>query len=138
MSSSRPVYVVVASLVCLQAVVCGGSSCHADGTVKENTVKENTVKENTVKEKSAQEKSVQFSRDIRPILSDKCFKCHGPDEAVREADLRLDRRDDAKHVLTFDKSKPSGLLQRVTSSDPDERMPPADSKLSLTRSEIRA
>ncbi|MBT6484106.1 MAG: DUF1553 domain-containing protein [Planctomycetaceae bacterium] len=121
MNSSRPVYLVLASLTCLQTVVCGGSSCHADDIVKE---------------KPAQEKPVQFSRDIRPILSDKCFKCHGPDEAGREAELRLDRRDDAKHVLTFDKSKPSGLLQRVTSSDPDEQMPPADSKLSLTPSEI--
>ena len=126
MSSSRPVYIGLVSLVCLSAVLCGGSSCHADDTVKENTAKE----------KPAQENPVQFSRDIRPILSDKCFKCHGPDEAAREAELRLDRRDDAKHVLTFDQSKPSGLIQRVTSSDPDEQMPPADSKLSLTRSEI--
>ena len=45
---------------------------------------------------NAGEDMIDFSRQIRPILSDKCFKCHGPDESSREGDLRLDREDAAK------------------------------------------
>ena len=67
--------------------------------------------------------TISFSREVRPILSDKCFKCHGPDQAAREGDLRLDRRQDAEKVLSPAKPKQSELLHRITSSDPDERMP---------------
>ena len=76
--------------------------------------------------------TVQFSRDVRPILSDTCFKCHGPDSESREADLRLDIREDAEHVLDREESE---LLRRITSDDPDEVMPPVDSNLTLTGSE---
>ena len=79
---------------------------------------------------------VNFSRDVRPILSDKCFACHGPDKKQRKADLRLDRLKDARDVLKFDQKTESELLQRITSKDPDERMPPPKSKLSLTKDEI--
>lgn len=81
--------------------------------------------------------SPDFSRDIRPILSDKCFKCHGPDSDAREADLRLDRSDHAAEVLSRDHPVMSELLERVTSSDPDILMPPPGSKLSLTAAERR-
>ncbi|MEP0431567.1 DUF1549 domain-containing protein, partial [Rhodopirellula bahusiensis] len=70
---------------------------------------------------------IDFNRDIRPILSDRCYFCHGPDEATREADLRLDIRDDAAYVLESDE-----LLDRVQSDDPDLVMPPPHANLELT------
>ncbi|REJ87154.1 MAG: DUF1553 domain-containing protein [Planctomycetota bacterium] len=83
-----------------------------------------------------------FSRDVLPILSDKCFKCHGPDEAQRAADLRLDEEASAKRsengltIVVEGDSGASELFRRITSSDPAEVMPPADSNLSLTAGEI--
>ena len=82
-----------------------------------------------------------FSRDILPILSDNCFKCHGPDEAHREADLRLDDESSAKRnldgfaIIAPGDSAGSELLRRWT-ADESERMPPADSNLSLTEQQI--
>lgn len=74
---------------------------------------------------------VQFNRDVRPILSDKCFFCHGPDAKKREADLRLDVREAALAAGAFIEGRPedSELLRRVLSDDPDEQMPPPASKL---------
>lgn len=82
---------------------------------------------------------VAFNRDVRPILSDKCFFCHGPDSAKREADLRLDDREVAVASAAIVPGKPeeSELLRRILSSDPDEHMPPAQAKLApLTSQEI--
>ncbi len=79
---------------------------------------------------------VEFSRDVRPILSDRCFKCHGPDERARKSDLRLDRRDGALRVLAPGQLERSELARRIRSDDPDERMPPPSSKLSLSPGEI--
>jgi hypothetical protein len=80
---------------------------------------------------SAADDRVQFNRDIRPILSDKCFFCHGPDANKREADLRLDVREAALDAGAIVAGAPdeSELLRRVMSDDPDERMPPESSKL---------
>ena len=80
---------------------------------------------------------VDFSRQIRPILSSKCFKCHGPDETQRKADLRLDEaeRARAKSIVPGNPDK-SLLVQRIKSDDPEMRMPPPDSKLILTKVEI--
>ncbi|MCP4190426.1 MAG: DUF1553 domain-containing protein [Planctomycetaceae bacterium] len=78
-----------------------------------------------------------YQRDIRQILSDKCYACHGPDEQSREADLRLDRRENALHVLSPDTPAESELLLRIVSQDPDVRMPPPDSKMSLSSAEIK-
>lgn len=74
---------------------------------------------------------VQFNRDVRPILSDKCFHCHGPDAKKREADLRLDIREAAVKTGAIAPGKPdqSELVRRILSDDPDERMPPAAAKL---------
>jgi hypothetical protein len=81
---------------------------------------------------AATQPPVSYGRDIRPILADKCFKCHGPDEATREAKLRLDTREGtvSKAVVPGQAEK-SELVKRVLSEDDDERMPPPDSKLSL-------
>lgn len=76
---------------------------------------------------------VQFNRDIRPILSDKCFFCHGPDKNHREGDLRLDVREDAlaRHALVPGQPDESLLIQRIVSEDADERMPPPGSHKEL-------
>jgi hypothetical protein len=85
---------------------------------------------------------VDFDRDIRPILSDNCFQCHGPDSAQREADLRLDTRsglfgslDDYKVVAPGDLEK-SELYYRISHDDPEERMPPEEADRHLNEGEI--
>ena len=78
---------------------------------------------------------INFNRDIRPILSDRCFHCHGPGQKNRQAHLRLDRPDGEQGALrTHDGStaikpgdlKASQLWYRITTDDEDERMPPAE------------
>ncbi len=81
-------------------------------------------------------RNVRFSTDIRPLLSDRCFHCHGPDEESREAELRLDIAPDADHIVVPSKPSESELLRRVTSSDPDEQMPPPGHGKTLTTEEI--
>jgi hypothetical protein len=85
---------------------------------------------------------IDFQRQVRPILSDRCFTCHGPDEAARKADLRLDNRAGALADLggyaaiapgDLDESE---LIYRITTHDAEERMPPADSDLSLSEAEV--
>ncbi|MEM7391561.1 MAG: c-type cytochrome domain-containing protein, partial [Verrucomicrobiota bacterium] len=88
--------------------------------------------------------TVSFNQHIRPILADRCFSCHGPDSASRRADLRLDQEEQAKAVLKNEGLKAihpghpdkSAILQRITSTDPDEVMPPPDAKISVSRDEI--
>ena len=77
--------------------------------------------------------TVNFDRDIRPILSENCFFCHGPDEKERKARLRLDIDTPAKaEVIVAGKPEESELIRRIMSSDADEVMPPPESKISLT------
>ncbi len=84
---------------------------------------------------------VQFNRDIRPIFSNTCFKCHGPDAKTREADLRLDERDSAiadrggYAAIVPRASSASEIVRRIESQDPDLMMPPPTSGLSLTDAE---
>ena len=82
---------------------------------------------------------VTFNRDIRAILSENCYKCHGPDAKARKAKLRLDVRDEALKErkggvfpIVPGNVAESELVTRILSNDPDELMPPADSKLSIT------
>ncbi len=79
----------------------------------------------------AVEPRLRFNRDVRPILSDKCFFCHGPDASKRKADLRLDDRISVIDSGAIVPGKPdeSEILRRVLSDNTDERMPPAATKL---------
>ena len=70
---------------------------------------------------------VDFQRDVRPILSETCFDCHGPDSATREAQLRLDQYESAMTVIAPGDAEASELVRRLSSDDPDERMPPPTS-----------
>ncbi|HVV98809.1 MAG TPA: PSD1 and planctomycete cytochrome C domain-containing protein, partial [Planctomycetaceae bacterium] len=83
---------------------------------------------------NAADERVQFNRDVRPILSDNCFFCHGPDEGNRKADLRLDLRDQAIEAgaIIPGKTAESSLIERILSDDPAERMPPPKSNKHLT------
>jgi hypothetical protein len=77
---------------------------------------------------------ISFNRDIRPILSENCYACHGPDNAARKAKLRLDQRDAALTAGVIVPGKPdeSELVRRILSADAGEVMPPAKSKKKLT------
>lgn len=80
---------------------------------------------------------VSFNRDIRPILSDRCYHCHGFDEHDRQAGLRLDVREEADYVLGVDSPDDSELIRRITSNDPDEVMPPPHAhKKAITDEEV--
>ena len=86
--------------------------------------------------------TVDFNRDVRPILSAKCFKCHGPDPATREVELRLDTRgglfDDRGGYAAFvpNDVEASEALRRMLSDDEFEKMPPPDSKMTISPREI--
>ena len=88
---------------------------------------------------------VDFNFHIRPLLSDRCYACHGPDAETREADLRLDVEEDAyaaleagegSHVIKPGEPDESEVYLRIATEDDDLRMPPVDSNLSLTTDEI--
>jgi hypothetical protein len=78
--------------------------------------------------------AVDFIRDVRPILADNCFTCHGPDGAARKAGLRLDRREDAIRMKAIVPGKPdeSALIERICADQPKRLMPPARSNKKLT------
>ncbi|MFP6769396.1 MAG: DUF1549 domain-containing protein, partial [Planctomycetaceae bacterium] len=89
------------------------------------------------------EDRIDYNRDIRPILSNNCYKCHGPDGNQRQADLRLDLASIVGHRLetggTLIKAKSPGesvLFQRISSKDPDLRMPPPESGKTLTARQV--
>jgi hypothetical protein len=76
---------------------------------------------------------ISYGRDISPILSDKCYRCHGPDAEARKADLRLDTREGLSgDIVAAGKPDQSELIARIFSTDDDVRMPPPESKISLT------
>lgn len=89
------------------------------------------------------QESLDFNREIRPILSNKCFVCHGPDEATREAGLRLDSKEQVFGEtesglipVTPGHLESSELIQRIQ-SDGEDRMPPVDAEKQLTAAEIQ-
>src|SRR5581483_11139422 len=74
---------------------------------------------------------LEYNRDIRPILANNCFKCHGPDPRERKADLRLDVREEAlkpnesgRKAIVPGKPTGSSLIARITATKADRRMPP--------------
>ena len=86
---------------------------------------------------------IGYNRDVRPILSATCFHCHGPDKEGRKGDLRLDvsqlafaERDKGRFAIVPGDLKQSDAWRRIMSDDPDTRMPPPDSQLSLTTADI--
>ena len=77
---------------------------------------------------------IEYNRDVRPILAENCFACHGPDSAARKAELRLDLRDEAVKADAVVPGKPddSSVVERVFATDPGEVMPPPQSHKKLT------
>lgn len=92
---------------------------------------------------TASAEEISFQRQVRGILSDKCFQCHGPDAGNRQAGLRLDEEAAAKAKLESGETaivagdpKHSALIDRITTDDADLKMPPTDSNKSLTAAEV--
>ncbi len=82
---------------------------------------------------------LEYNRDIRPILAENCFICHGPDSAARKADLRLDLREEAiKVAIAPGKPDDSELIARIFAEDVKERMPPAATRKKLTAAQKEA
>src|SRR2546430_2542889 len=86
---------------------------------------------------------VDFNRDIRPILSENCYKCHGPDDGARKAKLRFDLRSEAlkpaksgEIPIVPGSPEKSQMVARITASDPDDRMPPIKSGKTLSPRQI--
>jgi hypothetical protein len=83
----------------------------------------------------------EFARRVRPILADKCFPCHGPDQKRRKADLRLDEKEEVfgnrggYRIVVPGKPGESELVRRITADDPAERMPPVQSGVALSAAE---
>jgi hypothetical protein len=101
------------------------------------------ARDGRVEDAAALPETIQFNRDVRPILSENCYKCHGPDPKVREAKLRFDTREgifatlDEGHVAVAPGNLgKSQLWTRITSTDKDEKMPPAKSGKKLTPREV--
>src|SRR5262245_16139871 len=84
------------------------------------------------------ERPLDFGRDVRPILSDHCYQCNGPDDNARPSELRLDKRDSAFSdlggyaAIVAGDADASEVVRRILSDDSDERMPPAEAKFELT------
>lgn len=79
---------------------------------------------------------LSYNRDIRPILTENCFKCHGPDHRQRKADLRLDQVESALAVFASEHPGQSEFVRRITAADPEDRMPPEDSHKSLSPEQV--
>jgi mono/diheme cytochrome c family protein len=81
--------------------------------------------------------AIEYNRDVRPILAENCFSCHGPDSAARKAKLRLDKRDEAieRGAIVPGKPAQSELMKRVLSNDPADIMPPPKSHKTLTKAQ---
>src|SRR5437660_9539646 len=79
---------------------------------------------------------IEFNRDVRPILSDACFQCHGPDKAKRKAKLSFDTEDGARIAIAPGQPHESEMIKRITSPDKTKRMPPPSAAITLTAEQI--
>lgn len=105
----------------------------------------NTNQELSEKDISAKlPETIDYIFDVKPILSDRCYLCHGPDEGTREAGLRLDTKEGAfkaigkdldRHAIVAGKPEESRLVYKITNTDPQQVMPPPTSNLTLTEYE---
>ena len=84
------------------------------------------------------EEPIDFDRDIKPLISDRCYKCHGPDSKSNDSGLRLDNAESMSLVIEPGSPEKSDLFDRISTDDPDFMMPPPESKLALSKSEIEA
>lgn len=89
--------------------------------------------------KAAAAGRVDYNSQVRPLLSDRCYTCHGPDDKARKKKLRLDTREgmfkelaDGRAVVRAGDTNRSELVRRILTADDDDVMPPADSKLKLS------
>ena len=103
------------SPVAILSLICAAATLGAEGAVPAGS-------------------KIEFNRDVRPILSENCFYCHGNDPNHRKGKMRLDIREEALKKEAFVPGKPqeSELIERLDSTDPDDLMPPADSHKKLT------
>ena len=85
---------------------------------------------------SAAAEQIDFNQDIRPILSQNCFACHGPDAHERKGKLRLDTEEGSRKAITPGEPDESELIYRILSGDPDERMPPPKHGKSVKPDEV--
>ncbi|MDQ3441492.1 MAG: hypothetical protein M3478_14205, partial [Planctomycetota bacterium] len=91
---------------------------------------------------SPSERPVDFNRDVRPILSENCFTCHGPDKNKRKADLRLDTKEgvfstpDELPIVVPGKPGDSAMFQRISTDDKDEVMPPSKTGKALKPEQV--
>ncbi len=85
-----------------------------------------------------QDQRIEFNRDVRPILADKCFSCHGPDQKHREAELRLDADDPnrSQGIIVAGDADHSRIIERILTSDPETHMPPAKTGKTLSEKEV--
>jgi len=92
--------------------------------------------------RGATEGKLEYNRDVRPILADRCFKCHGPDSQARKAELRLDVRESALALhdgvppLVPGKPQKSEVVRRIETDDAEDHMPPLKSNLKLSKDEV--
>ena len=82
-------------------------------------------------------RAVDFARDIRPILSDHCFQCHGPDEKERAAEMRLDTQEGILYAFAQGEFDESEAWRRIHAEDPDEQMPPPEFRKPLSATQIQ-
>jgi len=101
-----------------------------------------TVSPATADPSRVEAQEVRYNRDIRPILAENCYQCHGPDQNQRKAELRLDQEEGARadlggrRAIVPGRPEESELIRRVTAADPDERMPPASTGKALSARQV--